>query len=212
MAVPVLIAVNGTLLGLLRIEDQLRQGAFELVASLGQHGLGITLLTGDSEAAASHLQQQLSTRASIPIQVIAGVLPEDKANHVAALQQQGEHVLMAGDGINDAPALAQADISIAMGSGTDVSMECSDIVLMGSDLQRIPWAIMLGIRTLKTIRQNLILSLTYNIILVPVAMAAWVTPVFAALAMPFSSLLVIGNAILIRHYMQRKYSTEIIRE
>jgi len=212
MAVPVLIAVNGTLLGLLRIEDQLRQGAFELVASLGQHGLGITLLTGDSEAAASHLQQQLSTRASIPIQVIAGVLPEDKANHVAALQQQGEHVLMAGDGINDAPALAQADISIAMGSGTDVSMECSDIVLMGSALQRIPWAIMLGIRTLKTIRQNLVLSLTYNIILVPVAMAAWVTPVFAALAMPFSSLLVIGNAILIRHYMQRKHSTEITRE
>ncbi|PJC70441.1 MAG: heavy metal translocating P-type ATPase, partial [Zetaproteobacteria bacterium CG_4_8_14_3_um_filter_59_5] len=102
---------------------------------------------------------------------------------------------------NDAPALARADISIAMGSGTDVSMECSDIVLMGSDVRKIPWAIALGQRTLATIRQNLMLSLAYNAVLVPAAMAAWVTPVFAALAMPLSSLLVIGNAILIRRHM-----------
>jgi len=203
MAVPVLVAANGKLLGLLRIEDQLRDGAFELIASLGKRGIGITLLTGDSKAAADHLQQQLCAHTSTSIQVIADVLPEDKASQVTALQQHGEHVLMVGDGINDAPALAQADISIAMGSGTDVSMECSDIVLMGSDLQRIPWAIRLGGRTLKTIRQNLTLSLAYNIILVPVAMAAWVTPVFAALAMPLSSLLVTGNAILIRRHMQR---------
>jgi len=203
MAVPVLVAANGSLLGLLRIEDQLRDGAFELMTSLGQRGLGITLLTGDSKAAASHLHQQLSACTTTPIQVIANVLPEDKAKHIVMLQQQGEHVLMAGDGINDAPALTQADISIAMGSGTDVSMECSDIVLMGSDLQRIPWAITLGTRALKTIRQNLSLSLAYNMILVPVAMAAWVTPVFAALVMPVSSLLVIGNAILIRRHMQR---------
>jgi len=202
MAVPVLIAANGILLGLLRIEDQLRDSAFELIASLGQGGIGITLLTGDSKSAADHLQQQLLAHTTSPIQIIADVLPEDKANHIAVLQEQGEHVLMVGDGINDAPALAQADISIAMGSGTDVSMECSDIVLMGSDLKRIPWAIQLGRRTLKTIRQNLSLSLAYNIVLVPVAMAAWVTPVFAALAMPVSSLLVIGNAILIRRHMQ----------
>ncbi len=202
MAVPVLIAANGILLGLLRIEDQLRDSAFELIASLGQGGIGITLLTGDSKSAADHLQQQLLAHTTSPIQIIADVLPEDKANHIAVLQEQGEHVLMVGDGINDAPALAQADISIAMGSGTDVSMECSDIVLMGSDLKRIPWAIQLGKRTLKTIRQNLSLSLAYNIVLVPVAMAAWVTPVFAALAMPVSSLLVIGNAILIRRHMQ----------
>jgi len=203
MAVPVLVAANGSLLGLLRIEDQMRAGAFELIGNLGQHGIGITLLTGDSIAAARHLQHRLSTQTSTPIRVIADVLPADKAKQVAALQQQGEHVLMVGDGINDAPALAQADISIAMGSGTDVSMECSDIVLMGSDLQRIPWAIRLGARALQTIRQNLTLSLAYNIILVPVAMAAWVTPVFAALAMPVSSLLVIGNAMLIRRHMQR---------
>jgi len=203
MAVPILVAANGTLLGLLRIEDQLRDGAFELIASLGKRDIGITLLTGDSKAAASHFQQQLSAHTTTQIHVIANVLPIDKADHVVMLQQQGKHVLMVGDGINDAPALAQADISIAMGSGTDVSMECSDIVLMGSDLQRIPLAISLAGRTLKTIRQNLTLSLAYNIILVPVAMAAWITPVFAALAMPVSSLLVIGNAIRIRRHMQR---------
>jgi len=203
MGTPVLIAANGELLGLLRIEDQLRDGAIELIRSIGKRGIGITLLTGDSKAAAEHLQQQLYAHTSTPIDVIAGILPEDKAHQIAILQQRGEHVLMVGDGINDAPALAQADISIAMGSGTDVSMECSDIVLMGSDLNRIPWAIELGGRTLRTIRQNLSLSLVYNIMLVPVAMAAWITPVFAAIAMPLSSLLVIGNAILIRHRMQR---------
>jgi len=204
MAVPVLIAVDGILLGLLRIEDQLRSGALELIESLDQRGIGITLLTGDSKNAANHLHQRLSQHTTGLIQVIADVLPEDKANHIKALQQQGEHVLMAGDGINDAPALAQADISIAMGSGTDVSMQCSDIVLMRNVLDRIPWVLDLGGRSINTIRQNLTLSLGYNILLVPAAMAAGVTPIFAALAMPLSSLLVIGNAILIRRHMRNK--------
>ncbi len=203
MAVPVLVAADGKLLGLLRIEDQLRDGAYKLISSLSQRGIGITLLSGDSVAASKHLQQLLSHHATTPIQVIGGVLPETKADQVTALQQKGEHVLMAGDGINDAPALAQANISIAMGSGTDVSMECSDIVLMNSDLSNIPWSLDLGERAIKTIRQNLTLSLLYNIMLVPAAMAAWLTPIFAALAMPLSSLLVIGNAILIRRHMQR---------
>jgi Cu2+-exporting ATPase len=203
MGSAVFVAADGKLLGLLRIEDQLRKEVGEVVASLGQRGIGITLLTGDSAAAASYLQQYLSAHALDPIRVIADVLPEGKVREVIALQEKGESVLMVGDGINDAPALAQADISIAMGNGTDVSMECSDIVLMGSDLNMIPWALALGQRTLQTVRQNLLLSLVYNVMLVPAAMAAWVTPVFAALAMPLSSLLVIGNAILIRRHMQR---------
>ncbi|MDX8413927.1 MAG: heavy metal translocating P-type ATPase [Mariprofundales bacterium] len=201
MAVPVLVAMNGAVLGVLQIEDQLRQGACELITNLGQRGIGVTLLTGDSAAVSHRLQQQLSQQTTTPIRVIADLLPAEKSEQVVLLQQQGERLLMAGDGVNDAPALAQADISIAMGSGTDLSMECSDIVLMGSDLQRIAWVMMLSKRTLKTIRQNLTLSLAYNIILVPIAMAAWVTPVFAALAMPVSSLLVIGNAMLIRRHI-----------
>jgi len=202
MGAAVLVAADDKLVGLLRIEDSLRAGAGELVRHLNSRGIGITLLTGDSAAAAARLQQALAEHAEAAIRVVADVLPEDKLNEVAALQANGERVLMAGDGINDAPALARADISIAMGSGTDVSMECSDIVLMGSDVRKIPWAIALGRRSLRTIRQNLALSLAYNIVLVPAAMAAWVTPVFAALAMPLSSLLVIGNAILIRRHMR----------
>ncbi|TLS68543.1 heavy metal translocating P-type ATPase [Mariprofundus erugo] len=204
MAAAVFVAQGEQLLGLLRVEDRLREGAVELIRTLAQRGVGMTLLTGDSVAAANHLKQALMGPEDVRMEVVAGVLPEEKARKVAALQQQGEHVLMAGDGVNDAPALALADISMAMGNGTDVSMECSDIVLMGSDLQKVPWAIALGRQTLKTVRQNLALSLLYNLMLVPAAMAAMVTPVFAALAMPVSSLLVIGNAVLIRRHMQRQ--------
>ncbi|MBN4082468.1 heavy metal translocating P-type ATPase [Mariprofundus ferrooxydans] len=203
MGIAVFIASDGQLLGLLQLEDKLREGAPELISKLAQSGMSMTILTGDSVAAANYLEKTLSQNLTVNMRVIAEVLPEDKAAEVLRLQQQGKHVLMIGDGINDAPALAQADISIAMGTGTDVSMECSDIVLMGGELQKIPWALTLGKRTLKSIRQNLTFSLAYNIILVPAAMMAWVTPILAALAMPLSSLVVIGNAILIRRHMRR---------
>jgi P-type Cu2+ transporter len=178
------------------VEDRVRAGARELLDLLRGLGIGVTLLTGDSRRAAEHLQQRLGD-----MRVVAEVMPEDKSREIELLQQQGRRVLMVGDGVNDAPALAQADVSIAMGSGTDVSMESSDVVLMGSELRKIPYAIEIGRQTLRTIRQNLMLSLVYNAILVPVAMAALVTPVFAAIAMPLSSLLVIGNAVLIRYRM-----------
>ncbi len=193
MGIAVLVAVDGRLTGLLHVEDRLRDGARALLDSLRASGLGLTLLTGDSQLAAHHLSNRLGE-----MHVVAEVLPEDKAEQISRLQRRGERVLMIGDGVNDAPALALADVSIAMGTGTDVSMECSDVVLMGGDLTRIPYAISLARRTVRTIRQNLALSLAYNILLVPTAMAAWVTPVFAAVAMPISSLLVIGNATLIR--------------
>jgi len=212
MGIAIFIAKNGKALGLLQLEDKLREGTHELISKLAQSGLSMTILTGDSVAAANYLEQTLSKNMPIPIHVIAEILPEDKANEISRLQRQGEHVLMIGDGINDAPALAQADISIAMGGGTDVSMECSDIVLMGSELQKIPWALALGKRTLKSIRQNLTFSLAYNIILVPAAMMAWVTPIFAALAMPLSSLIVIANAILIRKHMSKNKKTPVLRD
>jgi Cu2+-exporting ATPase len=196
MGVAVLLAAGDRVLGILCVEDRVRAGARELLDLLRGLGIGVTLLTGDTRRAAEHLQQRLGD-----MRVVAEVMPEDKSREVAALQQQGRRVLMVGDGVNDAPALAQADVSIAMGSGTDVSMESSDVVLMGSELRKVPYAIEIGRQTLRTIRQNLMLSLVYNAILVPVAMAAWVTPVFAAIAMPLSSLLVIGNAVLIRYRM-----------
>jgi len=203
MGVAVLLAAGGRVLGILCVEDRVREGARELVDLLRGQGIGVTLLTGDSRRAAEQLRQRLGE-----MHVAAEVMPEDKSREIAALQQQGRRVLMVGDGVNDAPALALADVSIAMGSGTDVSMECSDVVLMGSELRKVPYAIEVGRLTLRTIRQNLMLSLVYNAILVPVAMAAWVTPVFAAIAMPLSSLLVIGNAVLIRYRMNRFFSRQ----
>lgn len=203
MGVAVMLAGRGRVLGAICLEDQLRDGARVLLDSLRAQGMGITILTGDSSRAALHLQQQLGE-----MRVAAELLPEDKAREIEALQHQGECVLMLGDGVNDAPALARADVSIAMESGTDVSMECSDVVLMGSDLRKLPYAIEIGRQALRTIRQNLLLSLAYNVILIPVAMAAWVTPVLAAIAMPLSSLLVIGNAILIRQRMRRFAETQ----
>lgn len=196
--VTVWLAEGGELRGGICLEDSLRGGARNLLDRLRGQGLGITLLTGDTYRAAQHLQHRLGE-----MRVVAELLPHEKELEIVALQRQGERVLMVGDGVNDAPALARADVSISMESGTDVSMECSDVVLMGSDLRKLPYAIEIGRQTLRTIRQNLMLSLAYNAILVPVAMAGWVTPVFAAVAMPLSSLLVIGNAILIRERMAR---------
>jgi len=193
MGVAVFVAVDGVLAGIIQMQDRVRDEAGPLMASLRQQGIGITVLTGDSRRAAETLKDTLGE-----MFVMAELLPEEKEAEVRRLQEQGEKVLMIGDGVNDAPALARADVSMAMGSGMDVSMECSDIVLVGSDLSRVDFAISLAHKTLSTIRQNIGISLAYNLVLVPAAMAALVTPVFAAIAMPISSLLVIGNAVLIR--------------
>jgi Cu2+-exporting ATPase len=194
LGIAVYVVRAGRVLGMVVVNDRLREGAPALVQALRNKGLGISLLTGDSRAAAQQVAQQIGGE----IEVLAEVLPQDKDKAITRLQAAGERVLMVGDGVNDAPALVRADVGVAMGSGTDVSMECADIVLMGSELPRILFAIDLARHSLRTIRQNIILSLTYNVILVPLAMAAKLTPVFASIAMPISSLLVIGNAIFIR--------------
>ncbi|MEN8170647.1 MAG: heavy metal translocating P-type ATPase [Pseudomonadota bacterium] len=187
------MAVDGRHLALLAIADQLRPDAQQLITGLRKAGIRMTLLSGDRRRVAEAVAEQLGG-----MEVIAEVLPQDKDQVIADLQAKGEWVAMVGDGVNDAPALIRANIGIAVGSGTDVSMESADIVLMQDELDKVRLATLLSRRTLRTIRQNIGLSLSYNVIMVPLAMAAFITPLFAAIAMPISSLLVIGNAARIR--------------
>ncbi|WP_295432762.1 heavy metal translocating P-type ATPase [uncultured Thiodictyon sp.] len=185
------VAGLGTLA--LATADRLRPGAAAVIGRMRAQGLRVTLLTGDRRAAAEHIAAELGA-----IDVIAEVLPADKDRVIAGLQTKGQRVAMVGDGVNDAPALVRAEVGIAMGSGTDVSIASADIVLMSNELERVAEAAELSRRTLRTIRQNIGISIVYNLIMVPLAMAAVLTPLIAAIAMPLSSLAVIGNSARIR--------------
>jgi P-type Cu2+ transporter len=187
------VGVNGKEVLVLGIEDRLRDGAPRVVAGLKEEGIRVTLLTGDRRATAERIARQLGG-----MEVTAEVLPEDKDRVIADLQRHGGRVAMVGDGVNDAPALVRADVGIAMGSGTDVSIASADIVLMSADLDKVREAALLSRRTLRTIRQNIGISIAYNIVMVPLAMAGFVTPLVAAVSMPLSSLAVIANSARIR--------------
>jgi Cu2+-exporting ATPase len=190
----------------LATEDPLRPGAAEAIARMRARGLRVTLLTGDRRATAERIARELGG-----IDCIAQVLPEDKEQAVADLQRGGARVAMIGDGINDAPALVRADVGIAMGSGTDVSIASADIVLMSNELERVAEAAELSRRTLRTIRQNIGISIAYNLVMVPLAMAAFLTPLIAAVSMPLSSLAVIGNSARIRGMFKRLPTPEPTR-
>lgn len=194
MGLAIYIAQDGAVIGMIGLQDKVRSGAAEIVQAMRARGLGVTMLTGDSRAAAARVAELLGG----DMTVTAEVLPQQKDRVIADLQARGECVIMVGDGVNDAPALVRADIGVAMGAGTDVSMACADIVLMGNQLDRLEFAMDLARLTMRTIRQNIAIALTYNAILIPTAMSAALTPIFASIAMPISSLLVIGNAIMIR--------------
>jgi Cu2+-exporting ATPase len=187
------LALEGIHTALLGIADQLRPDAPALIQSLRRAGMRLTLLSGDRRATAEAVARQLGG-----MEVIAEVLPDQKDKVIRELQEGKHQVAMVGDGINDAPALIRADVGIAVGSGTDVSVESADIVLMGDELNKIHLASELSRRTIRTIRQNIGISILYNVIMVPLAMAAKITPLVAAISMPISSLLVIGNAARIR--------------
>ncbi len=183
------LAIGGEFAGIIGVADELRADAQAVVSALRSAGIRMTLLSGDRRRVAHAVAQRLGG-----MEVIAEVLPEDKAAVISDLQARGEWVAMVGDGVNDAPALVRANVGIAVGSGTDVSVESADIVLMSNELEKVRLAIHLSRRTLRTIRQNIAISLTYNVIMIPLAMMAYITPLFAAIAMPFSSIMVIGNA------------------
>ena len=193
------VAEQGEVVAVLFVEDSIRPEAIELIKRLKEKGKKVTLLSGDLELVANCVADHLGG-----MDVIAEVLPEDKNQVIKRLQAQGQLVAMVGDGVNDAPALVRADVGIALGSGTDVSMDSADIVLMNSELLAVDTAIDLSEKTLKTIKQNIASSFAYNIIMVPLAVAGTLTPLIAALTMPISSLVVIGNAARIRTFFSAK--------
>ena len=186
-------AIDGREAALIGVEDRIRDDAPSLVSTLKEAGMHLTLLSGDRRHTAETVAGRLGG-----MEVIAEVLPEDKDRVIAGLQENGHRVVMVGDGVNDAPALVRADVGMALGSGTDVSIASADIVLISSELEKVWLAALLSRRTLRTIKQNIGISILYNLIMVPLAMAAVVTPLVAAISMPISSLLVIGNAARIR--------------
>ncbi|MBU1425132.1 MAG: heavy metal translocating P-type ATPase [Gammaproteobacteria bacterium] len=193
------MAQNGKHVAVFALADKLRGDAQQLVDELRAAGIIMTLLSGDRRPVAEAVARQLGG-----MEVIAEVMPQDKDQVIQRLQQRGAVVAMVGDGVNDAPALIRADVGIALGSGTDVSVESADIVLMYNELDKVRQATQLSRRTLLTIKQNIGLSFVYNAIMVPLAMMARVSPLVAAISMPISSLIVIGNAARIRTLFKKQ--------
>ena len=190
------------MLGLLAIADPIRATSVAAVQRLLNMGLDVVLLTGDNRPTA----EAIAREAQID-EVVAEVLPDGKVAEVRRLQDEGHVVAMVGDGINDAPALAQADLGVALGSGTDVAIDASDVTLMRSDLTSVVDALMLARRTMRTMRQNLFWAFAYNVIGIPIAAGVLypffgllLSPVIASAAMALSSVSVVSNSLRLRRF------------
>ncbi|MGC9221181.1 MAG: heavy metal translocating P-type ATPase [Solirubrobacteraceae bacterium] len=195
----VAVAWDGAAQGLIAVADRVKPSSRQAITELKDLGLTPVLLTGDNERAARRVAQEVGID-----RVIAGVLPAQKVAEVIRLQDSGEVVAMVGDGVNDAPALAQADLGLAIGTGTDVAIEASDLTLVSGDLRAAGDAIRLARRTLGTIRMNLVWAFGYNVVAVPLAVAGVLTPIMAAAAMSFSSVFVVTNSLRLRRFQSRR--------
>ena len=202
---PLYFAWKGRIMGLIAVADVIKETSPRAVKELEKMGIQVVMLTGDNEVTA----QAIGKAAGIS-KVIAGVMPQDKERHVRQLQEQGHKVAMVGDGINDAPALARADVGIAIGAGTDVAIESADVVLMHSDLMDVPAAIQLSRATIRNVKQNLFWALLYNSIGIPLAAGVLypafglrLNPMFGAAAMSMSSVCVVSNALRLKFFRPR---------